>query len=155
MLNANTDVNITHVRHGWSFLFAATPSSSDPAGRIATPGRTGNRAAFFFADTMNQPTLATALLDYQYSANSTRLRRAAVALPRLQDEALLTLLAMAEHAAAETRPRPPPSGELPAAPGCRGILVEPRRALRLHHRGSEAEAAFQRSIALTRTPIPR
>jgi tetratricopeptide (TPR) repeat protein len=102
---------------------------------------------------MNQPSLATALADYQagrYEAAAAASRSALAAMP--DDEGLLTLLAMAEHA----------SGDHEAAAGAFGELTRLRPdaaeywsnlgyMLRLCHRAVEAEAAFERSLALNPT----
>ena len=99
---------------------------------------------------MNQPTLATALADYQagqFDAAAAGSRQALAKAP--QDEALLTLLAMAEHAAGRNEAAAAAFGELTRLrPAVAEYWSNLGYMLRLCHRGSEAEAAFQRSIAL-------
>lgn len=99
---------------------------------------------------MKQPSLATALADYQagrFEAAAAASRSALAAMP--DDEGLLTLLAMAEHALGNhegaasafanlTRLRP----EIAEYWSNLGYM------LRLCRRGAEAEDAFKRSLAL-------
>jgi len=99
---------------------------------------------------MNQPSLATALADYQagrFEAAAASSRDALATAP--DDEGLLTLLAMAEHA----------SGNNGAAAAAFAGLTRLRPdvaeywsnlgyMLRLCHRPEEAEAAFEQSLSL-------